>query len=106
MVPDTVIYSIWYLNQEIFQHLRQERIAFWRQGRESIRLSDIEGDLDGIVGRVTYYGSKTEYEIIINGKPVIVEIYNPQISKQFSQGNKVYLKLDRECVRILKDERE
>ncbi len=73
---------------------------------ESIRLSDIEGDLDGIVGRVTYYGSKTEYEIIINGKPVIVEIYNPQISKQFSQGNKVYLKLDRECVRILKDERE
>ena len=53
---------------------------------ESIRLSDIEGDLDGIVGGVTYYGSKTEYEIIINGKPVIVEIYNPQISKTIQPG--------------------
>lgn len=70
---------------------------------ESIRLSDIEGELGGKVRRVTYYGSRTEYEIIINGEPIIVEIYNPQISKQFSEDDHVYLKLDAECVRILKD---
>ncbi|MCH1982227.1 ABC transporter ATP-binding protein [Ruminococcus sp. OA3] len=70
---------------------------------ESVRLSDTGGELQGRVRRVTYYGSKAEYEIVINERPVIVEIYNPQISKQFGEGETVYLKLDAECVRILKD---
>lgn len=68
---------------------------------ESVRLSCAEGDLKGTVRRATYYGSKIEYEILILGAPIIVEIYNPQVTEQFGQDDTVYLKLDKDCIRVL-----
>ena len=48
---------------------------------ESIHLSWEEGPLSGTVSRAAYYGAKAEYEVMLGGQPVIVEVYNPQLTE-------------------------
>ena len=69
---------------------------------EMIELSDTEGIFEGTVRRVTYYGAKTEYGVELGEKIVLVEIYNPQLSKRFEVGDKVYMSLANLGVRVLK----
>jgi iron(III) transport system ATP-binding protein len=70
---------------------------------ESVRLTKArEGAITGTVTRAVYYGSKVEYEIVIGTGPVIVEIYNPQLTERFYEGDSVSIALDDACVRILK----
>ncbi|MDO4491382.1 MAG: ABC transporter ATP-binding protein [Lachnospiraceae bacterium] len=68
---------------------------------ESVALSSEKGEFTGVVSRATYYGAKVEYEIILNGDPLIVEIYNPQITQQFREGEQVYIDFIAPCVRVL-----
>ena len=68
---------------------------------ESILLSASEGALIGEVSRATYYGAKVEYEVQLNGQPIIVEVYNPQLTERFSVGDQVYMTLIDGCVRVL-----
>lgn len=70
---------------------------------ESICLSATQGDLRGSVRRATYYGAKIEYEILVANESIVVEIYNPQVTQQFSEGDEVFLALDAACVRILEE---
>jgi len=69
---------------------------------ESVQLSDREGPLPGVVARATYYGAKVEYEVMLGDKPVIVEVYNPQLARRFDVGDQVYMTLIDRCVRVLK----
>lgn len=69
---------------------------------ESVRLTASGGEMDGRVTRATYYGSKMEYEIMLDETPIIVEVYNPQLSERFQEGDSVSMVLDAACVRILK----
>ncbi len=50
----------------------------------------------------TYYGAKVEYEVMLGDKPVIVEVYNPQLARRFDVGDQVYMTLIDRCVRVLK----
>ena len=68
---------------------------------ESIHLSKKEGALSGTVSRATYYGAKVEYEVMLGGQPIIVEVYNPQLTERFSEGDQVYMTLIDRCVRVL-----
>lgn len=68
---------------------------------ESIRLSR-EGDgLSGLVTRATYYGASIEYEVMMGENPIIVQVYNIQLSERFKEGDRVYMTFDNECVRVL-----
>ena len=69
---------------------------------ESIQLSGEEGPLPGVVSRATYYGAKVEYEVMLGEKPIIVEVYNPQLSRRFDVGDQVHMALIDRCVRVLK----
>jgi ABC-type spermidine/putrescine transport systems, ATPase components len=70
---------------------------------ESIRLTEAkEGMITGRVTRAVYYGAKVEYEVTISSGPVIAEIYNPQLTERFYEGDSVSIALDDVCVRILK----
>ncbi len=70
---------------------------------ESVRLVRADqGSITGEVTRAVYYGSKVEYEIKIGTGPIIVEVYNPQLSERFYEGDRVSIALDDACVRILK----
>ena len=68
---------------------------------ESVRLSSTEGEIAGEVRRVTYYGARIEYEILMGGEPIVVESTNPQLTEQFSVGQTAFLSLDNQCVRVL-----
>ena len=68
---------------------------------ESILLSAAEGPLPGVVSRATYYGAKVEYEVMLGELPVIVEVYNPQLSERFAEGDRVHMTLIDRCVRVL-----
>ena len=68
---------------------------------ESILLSEEEGPLPGRVSRATYYGAKVEYEVMLGDQPIIVEVYNPQLSKRFAEGEAVRMTLIDRCVRVL-----
>ena len=68
---------------------------------ESIDLSAESGHLPGRVTRATYYGTKVEYEVLLGEQPIIVEIYNPQLSRRFAEGESVYMTLNEKCVRVL-----
>ena len=68
---------------------------------ESIQLGK-EGPLPGVVSRATYYGAKVEYEVRLQDQPIIVEIYNPQLSERFQAGDQVCMTLIDGCVRVLK----
>ena len=68
---------------------------------ESILLSEEEGPLPGRVSRATYYGAKVEYEVMLGDQPIIVEVYNPQLSKRFAEGETVHMTLIDRCVRVL-----
>jgi hypothetical protein len=64
-----------------------------------------EGDgLSGTIVRVTYFGSKVEYEVKIASASLIIEIYNPQLAEQYVEGDKVKTLLDPDCVRVLRDD--
>lgn len=70
---------------------------------ESIELSAESGQLSGgRVTRATYYGAKVEYEVMLKDQPIIVEIYNPQLSQRFTEGESVYITLIDKCVRVLR----
>ena len=69
---------------------------------ESILLSEEEGPLSGRVSRATYYGAKVEYEVMLGDQPIIVEVYNPQLTERFSVGDTVTMSLIEGCVRVLK----
>jgi hypothetical protein len=65
-----------------------------------------EGDgIPGVITRATYFGSKIEYELQIEKDRLIVEIYNPQLSVLFNEGDHVKAKLDLECIRVLRKEK-
>ena len=71
---------------------------------ESIQLkkgSSDSGSLSGMISRATYYGTKIEYEVDLHGKPIIVEMYNPQLSERFQPGDEVSMQLIERCVRVL-----
>ena len=69
---------------------------------ESISLSRDSGDFPGRVTRATYYGAKIEYEIMLQEQPIIVEIYNPQLTERFMEGEEVYMTFIDKCVRVLR----
>ena len=69
---------------------------------ESFLLTKDAGALPGTVSRATYYGAKIEYEVMLNEQPIIVEVYNPQLTERFSVGDTVSLSLIEGCVRVLK----
>ena len=69
---------------------------------ESILLSATEGHLPGTISRATYYGTKVEYEVMLGEQPIIVEVYNPQLSERFTEGQEVRMTLIDRCVRVLK----
>ena len=60
---------------------------------ESFLLTKDAGALPGTVSRATYYGAKIEYEVMLNEQPIIVEVYNPQLSKRFAEGEAVHMTL-------------
>ena len=68
---------------------------------ESFLLTKDAGALPGTVSRATYYGAKIEYEVMLNEQPIIVEVYNPQLSKRFAEGEAVHMTLIDRCVRVL-----
>ena len=68
---------------------------------ESVLLSEEEGPLPGVISRATYYGAKVEYEVMLGDQPIIVEVYNPQLSKRFAEGEAVHMTLIDRCVRVL-----
>ena len=69
---------------------------------ESFTLTRDEGRLSGRVSRATYYGAKIEYEVMLGQQPIIVEVYNPQLTERFRPGDTVSLSLIAGCVRVLK----
>ena len=69
---------------------------------ESFLLTKDAGALPGTVSRATYYGAKIEYEVMLNEQPIIVEVYNPQLTERFSVGDAVTMSLIEGCVRVLK----
>ena len=69
---------------------------------ESIELFDQDGPLPGTVSRATYYGAKVEYEVMLGQSPIIVEVYNPQLTRRFEVGDQVHMSLIDRCVRVLK----
>ena len=68
---------------------------------ESILLSREDGPLSGTISRAVYYGAKVEYEVQLGEKPIIVEVYNPQLTERFNVGDKVSMTLIDGCVRVL-----
>ena len=68
---------------------------------ESIELSAGAGPLTGTVARATYYGRMIEYEVMLGEQPIIVEVYNPQLTEHFTVGEQVNLTLIDRCVRVL-----
>ena len=68
---------------------------------ESIELSETDGPLVGTISRATYYGAKVEYEVMLNDQPIIVEVYNPQLTRRFAEGDTVHMSLIDGCVRVL-----
>ena len=60
------------------------------------------GALPGTVSRATYYGAKVEYEVMLGEQPIIVEVYNPQLTERFNVGDSVSISLIEGCVRVLK----
>ena len=68
---------------------------------ESIILSATDGPLPGTVSRATYYGAKVEYEVMLGDQPIIVEVYNPQLTERFAEGDQVHMTLIDRCVRVL-----
>ena len=69
---------------------------------ESFLLTKDAGALPGTVSRATYYGAKVEYEVMLGEQPIIVEVYNPQLTERFSVGDAVTMSLIEGCVRVLK----
>ena len=69
---------------------------------ESFLLTKDAGALPGTVSRATYYGAKIEYEVMLNEQPIIVEVYNPQLTERFNVGDTVTMSLIEGCVRVLK----
>ena len=69
---------------------------------ESFLLTKDAGALPGTVSRATYYGAKIEYEVMLGDQPIIVEVYNPQLTERFSVGDTVTMSLIEGCVRVLK----
>jgi len=66
-----------------------------------------DGDAQGIPGQVmraTYFGSKIEYEVKTELTILVIEVYNPQHSARFSEGDNVKVVLDLACVRVLQAE--
>ena len=74
--------------------VRPESIQLTKESKES-------GALTGTISRATYYGTKIEYEVDLHGKPIIVEVYNPQLTERFRTGDSVSMKLIERCVRVL-----
>ena len=68
---------------------------------ESVLLSEEEGPLPGVISRATYYGAKVEYEVMLGDQPIIVEVYNPQLTRRFAEGDRVHMTLVDRCVRVL-----
>lgn len=81
-----------------------ERCALaFRPEHVSLDEPSAEG-IPGKVTRATYFGSQIEYEVQIEGSVLVVEIFNPQITKRFAVGDDVKVLLDLACVRVLKDD--
>ena len=38
---------------------------------------------------------------MLGDQPIIVEVYNPQLSKRFTEGEEVHMTLIDRCVRVL-----
>lgn len=47
------------------------------------------------------YGAKVEYEVMLGDHPIIVEVYNPQLTQRFVEGDQVHMTLIDRCVRVL-----
>ena len=73
---------------------------------ESAHLSADAGGpgINGKVTRATYFGTKVEYEVDTALTQLIIEVYNPQRTERFAEGDNVKVMLDLECIRVLKEE--
>lgn len=74
---------------------------------ESVSLAPAEEEksgFPGIVTRATYFGSKIEYEVETAFASLVIEIYNPQLSVLFQEGDKVKAVMDINCVRVLPED--
>jgi iron(III) transport system ATP-binding protein len=71
---------------------------------ESVKLMRDGDGLPGTVTRATYFGNKIEYAVQIASSSLTVEIYNPQLTEHFQEGESVRAVLDPDCVRVLRDE--
>ena len=81
--------------------VKKDGVCYLSVRPESIDLSAESGHLPGRVTRATYYGAKVEYEVLLGEQPIIVEIYNPQLTQRFTEGEQVYMTLIEQCVRVL-----
>ena len=70
----------------------------------SLASGDNAQGIPGQVLRATYFGSKVEYEVETAPATLVIEGYNPQRSACFTEGDKVKVVLDLDCVRVLVDE--
>ncbi len=68
---------------------------------ETISLSSKGDGIPGKVVRATYFGTKIEYEVDLPENTLVVEIYNPQRSEIFHEGESVKAVLALDCVRVL-----
>ena len=73
---------------------------------ESAHLSADENSegISGKVVRATYLGNKIEYEVETAIVPLVIEIYNPQRTSRFVEGDNVKVMMDLDCIRVLKEE--
>lgn len=76
--------------------------AAWRFGRSPSSSPPTRASCRARVSRATYYGAKVEYEVMLGDQPTIVEVYNPQLTERFTEGDEVYMTLIDRCVRVLR----
>ena len=70
--------------------------------------NEINGGISARVTRSTYFGSHIEYEVKVGDTDVVVQIYNPQQSQRYAEGDVVNMMIDLGSARILpmSDEKE
>ena len=70
---------------------------------ESATISDNQEGFPGTVVKATYYGSEMDYEVLLkDNSKIAVKISNPQNTKRYATGDRVFLELNTKCVRLLK----
>ncbi|MCX8012704.1 MAG: ABC transporter ATP-binding protein [Rectinema sp.] len=72
------------------------------EGRDGSEASILKGRVE----RLTYFGNIARYEIATDCAPIMVERYNPEGSRLFSEGSAIGILIDVASVRLLPDMEE